>query len=100
MNRCLFFAVSMSLAVLTSNVFSATQADLGPGVIDLKNGSKVLVFPHRNHQSLYKGKCTICHSTDGFKILKWGKELAHDLCVSCHVQKSHGPSHCIECHEN
>ncbi len=99
MDRYLICAVSISLSMLATTVFSATQPDPGPGVIDLRNGSKVLVFPHRNHQSLYRGKCHVCHTPDGFKMQNWGKEIAHDLCITCHAQKSHGPSQCVECHE-
>jgi predicted CXXCH cytochrome family protein len=97
--RVLILAAAHSVA-FTSFASAEIAENTGPGVIDLKNGSAVLVFPHRNHQTLYKGKCHICHTSEGFKIGTWGREVAHELCISCHTKKSHGPTTCVECHQD
>ena len=100
MKCSVMICASALITAVTSYASAEMSENLGPGVIDLKNGSAVLVFPHRNHQTLYKGKCYICHTSDGFKIGTWNRAVAHELCISCHTKNSHGPTTCVECHQD
>jgi cytochrome c553 len=87
----------------TITIFSAiTAADTvqnpGPEIIKFKMGDLYLPFKHWNHQKLQDSKCAYCHSTQEWKIEAWGKEVAHQMCISCHERNDKGPVNCKECH--
>lgn len=80
-------------------VFAAEVPDnIGPEVIKLKMGDKTLDFHHRKHQKRNSNECFHCHKPQEWKIKKWDKEVAHEICIACHDLNDKGPVECKECH--
>lgn len=82
--------------------FSLCAADIpeniGPEIIQLKMGPKVQIFQHRKHQNSNKNECFHCHKPQEWKIKKWNKEIAHEVCIACHDLNDKGPVECKGCH--
>jgi cytochrome c553 len=90
----LLATVTFSVAIPAAD---ATQ-NPGPEIIKFKMGELYLPFQHWKHQKLQSSKCFHCHSTQEWKIEGWGKEVAHEMCISCHERNEKGPVSCKECH--
>lgn len=86
-----------------SGLFTAALADtpknIGPEVINLKMGVMILPFQHRKHQINQNNECFHCHKADKWRIEGWGKEVAHQICISCHDLNEKGPVECHQCHK-
>jgi len=66
-------------------------------VIILKGGVE---FDHKGHQTEKVGACSICHEEQVGKIKGFGKEWAHDHCITCHKLHNEGrPANCGGCHK-
>jgi len=91
MNKALF----PSLFIISIIVCSTASAGSGPDSIKLKT---VVPFQHWKHQSSNGSECFNCHKADGARIENWGKEVAHELCISCHDLNDKGPVECKQCH--
>ena len=97
--------VILAAFLATSTISSAitavdTAQNPGPEIIKFKMGDLYLPFMHWKHQKLQDSKCGYCHSTQEWKIEAWGKEVAHQMCISCHEKNDKGPVSCKECHNN
>lgn len=80
-------------------IFAAeTPENVGPDIIKLKMGDKTLNFQHWKHQKLNNNECFHCHKNQEWKIKKWDKEVAHQVCIACHDLNDKGPVECKECH--
>ncbi len=97
MKKILLLAVLLSNTMVYSAVFAAAPKGSGPEVINLKTG--LVPFPHWKHQISNNSECFNCHKAEGGKIGDWGKETAHDLCISCHDLNEKGPVECKQCHK-
>jgi predicted CXXCH cytochrome family protein len=88
--------VSTAFCISILIVCSLAFAGSGPDVINMKNS---VTFPHWKHQILNASECSNCHKADGGKIAGWGKDKAHELCISCHDLNDKGPVVCNQCHK-
>lgn len=70
----------------------------GPAIIKMKMGNTSLDFQHLKHQKSNNNECFHCHKPQEWKIKKWDKEVAHQVCISCHDLNEKGPVECKECH--
>lgn len=70
----------------------------GPEIIKFKMGDLYLPFQHWKHQKLQDSKCYYCHNTQQWKIEGWDKDVAHQMCISCHERNEKAPASCKECH--
>jgi len=94
-----YLAIVIVLALGAGSAANAeTPKDVGPEVINLKMGVMQLAFKHRKHQQAQNSECFHCHKPDKWKIDKWSKEVAHELCISCHDLNDKGPVECKGCH--
>lgn len=75
-----------------------TPVNVGPEIITLKMGPKPLTFQHRKHQTYNNNECFHCHKPQEWKIKKWDKEVAHEVCIACHDINDKGPVECKGCH--
>lgn len=95
----LLFALVMAAVGMPFAVFSAEIPDnIGPDTIKLKMGEKTLSFKHWKHQKINNNECFHCHKPQEWKIKKWDKEVAHEICIACHDLNDKGPVECKECH--
>jgi predicted CXXCH cytochrome family protein len=90
----LLMIVGLPLAILAAE----TPQDPGPEIIKLKMGDKTLNFLHLKHQHYTNNECFHCHKPQEWKIKKWDKEVAHQVCISCHDLNDKGPVECKGCH--
>lgn len=94
--------LATSLVILIGLPFHTLAADapenIGPEVITLKMGANPLIFQHRKHQSYNNSECFHCHKPQEWKIKKWDKEVAHEVCIACHDINDKGPVECKGCH--
>jgi predicted CXXCH cytochrome family protein len=91
----------LGISGLSTLAQSATFEIPGPKEIVFQKGTSRKPFQHWKHQKWAHNDCQKCHdygSAEG-KITGWGKDVAHELCISCHVQDGKGPVRCIECHD-
>jgi predicted CXXCH cytochrome family protein len=88
--------LSAAFFICNIMVCSAVLAGSGPEVITMKT---VVPFPHWKHQIYNASECGNCHKAEGGKIVGWGKEAAHELCISCHDLNDKGPVECKQCHK-
>jgi len=75
-----------------------TSQNVGPDVIKLKMGDIYLNFQHWKHQKSNNNECFHCHKPNEWKIKQWDKEVAHQICISCHERIEKGPTECKGCH--
>jgi predicted CXXCH cytochrome family protein len=75
-----------------------TPQNAGPEIIKMKMGDKTLNFQHRKHQQINNNECFHCHKPQEWKIKKWDKEVAHQVCIACHDLNDKGPVECKGCH--
>jgi predicted CXXCH cytochrome family protein len=97
----LFTVLVASLLVIgtSSNILAVeTPPNIGPAVIELKMGNMRLPFQHLKHQKLNNNECFHCHKPQEWKIKGWNKEVAHQICISCHDLNEKGPVECKGCH--
>jgi hypothetical protein len=90
----LLMIFGLPLAIIASE----TPDNIGPDVIKLKMGDKTLIFQHRKHQASNNNECFHCHKPQEWKIAKWDKEVAHQICIACHDLNDKGPVECKGCH--
>lgn len=86
--------IGLPIAILAAD----TPQNIGPEIIQMKMGSKTLNFQHREHQKLNNNECFHCHKPQEWKIKKWNKEVAHEVCIACHDLNDKGPVECKGCH--
>ena len=100
MKQITVLLASLIVAVGISSVITAADSPQNPGpeIIRFKMGELYLPFKHWKHQKLQDSTCKSCHSTQEWKIEAWGKEVAHEMCISCHERREKGPVVCKECH--
>jgi cytochrome c553 len=98
MKRASLVVLLLSLVGASVCISAEIPANLGPEIIKLKMGDLVLPFKHRAHQVKLNNECYHCHATKIGKIDNWGKDTAHDLCISCHEIDDKGPVECKQCH--
>ena len=99
MSRVILSVMLLITCFSSVPAFSAAEPNPGPEVINLKNGTTPLPFSHRKHQKLQSSECFHCHKADKWKIDNWGKEVAHEMCISCHDLNDKGPIKCESCHK-
>ena len=86
--------IGLPLAILAAE----TPPNAGPEIINLKMGEKAVVFQHKKHQQYTNNECFHCHKPQEWKIKKWDKEVAHEICIACHDLYEKGPVECKGCH--
>lgn len=94
----LFAAFVMIVGVPLAILAVETPPNAGPDMIKLKMGDKTLNFQHKKHQDSTNNECFHCHKPQEWKIKKWDKEVAHQICISCHDLNDKGPVECKGCH--
>ena len=77
-----------------------TPEDIGPEIIKMKMGRQVLEFKHWKHQERNVNECFHCHKHQEWKINKWDKQVAHEMCIACHDLYDKGPVKCKGCHKS
>ena len=90
----LVLIIGMSIAVTAAEI----PPNVGPEIIKIKMGEHSLDFKHRMHQKLNNSECFHCHKPQEWKIKKWDKEVAHEICIACHDLNDRGPVECKGCH--
>lgn len=100
MKRIYVLFISLLVIIcLPLNILAAeTPKNLGPDIIQLKMGAKAMKFQHWKHQKLNNNECFHCHKPQEWKIKKWDKEVAHQVCIACHDLYDKGPVECKGCH--
>lgn len=92
-------ALFLATVGIPAAVFATeTPENIGPEVIQMKMGAKILSFQHRKHQKINNNECFHCHKPQEWKIKKWDKEVAHEICIACHDLNDRGPVECKGCH--
>lgn len=100
MKKILVLAVILFNVTVYSTGYAAdAPKGAGPDLIPLKTGAVPMQFPHWKHQFSNGSECFHCHKADGGKITGWGKEVAHEICISCHDLNDKGPVNCNQCHK-
>ncbi len=100
MKRKILLLALLSIFGVLSIAFAEAPRNPGPEIINLKMGVMVLPFEHRKHQISVNDECFHCHPKQtGGKIDNWGKDMAHELCISCHDLEEKGPIECKQCHK-
>ena len=94
LSASLLMIIGIPLAVIAAE----TPQNAGPDIIKLKMGDKTLNFQHQKHQRYTNNECFHCHKPQEWKIKKWDKEVAHQVCISCHDLDDKGPVECNGCH--
>jgi predicted CXXCH cytochrome family protein len=94
LSASLLMIIGLPLAVMAAE----TPQNVGPDIIKLKMGNKILNFQHQKHQRYTNNECFHCHKPQEWKIKKWDKEVAHQICISCHDLDDKGPVECNGCH--
>jgi cytochrome c553 len=94
----LLVSLLVTVGIPSALMAADNTQDLGPEIIKFKMGDLYLPFQHWKHQKLQNSKCFYCHSVQEWKIEAWGKEVAHQMCISCHERNDKGPVNCKECH--
>jgi hypothetical protein len=64
--------------------------------ITFKSGMR---FDHQGHKREV-GMCSYCHDGTPGKIVAFGKEWAHRVCIDCHIDFKEGPQSCTGCHQS
>jgi hypothetical protein len=94
--------VVCALLVTIGNPLPVLALDIpdnaGPEIIRLKMGTNVLTFQHLKHQKTSNNECFHCHKAQEWKIKPWDREVAHQVCISCHDLNDKGPVECKGCH--
>lgn len=88
--------ISAAFFICSILLCSTVLAGSGPEIITLKT---VTPFQHWKHQIYNASECLNCHKDEGGKIVGWGKEAAHGLCIPCHDLNEKGPVECKQCHK-
>lgn len=89
----------LTTIVISSVTFAEdTAQNLGPEIIKLRMGDIFLPFKHWKHQKQANNECFDCHKPNEWKIIQWNKEIAHQICISCHDLHKSGPVECKDCH--
>lgn len=95
-------SLAAALLVITGLPLSILAAEIpdniGPDTIKLKMGDKSMNFQHWKHQKNNNEECFHCHKPQEWKIRKWDKEVAHQVCIACHDLNDKGPTECKGCH--
>lgn len=99
MKNLLTIIALLCLISVSATVTAATPPEKGREVIDLKMGSMVLPFKHREHQKRLNDECFHCHTAKIGQIEGWSKDTAHKICIACHELEDKGPTECGECHK-
>lgn len=86
--------IGLPLVILAAEI----PQNAGPEIIELKMGKKTVIFQHRKHQISTNNECFHCHKPQEWKIKKWDKEVAHQICIACHDLYGKGPVGCKGCH--
>jgi hypothetical protein len=94
----LFTSILMIIGLPLALLAAETPQNVGPEIIKLKMGEKTLSFQHRKHQLSNNNECFHCHKPQEWKIKKWDKEVAHQICIACHDLNDKGPVECKGCH--
>jgi len=94
----LFASLLMMLVLPLAVLAAESTPNPGPEIIKLKMGDKTLDFQHRKHQIANNNECFHCHKAQEWKIKKWDKEVAHQVCIACHDLNDKGPVECKGCH--
>lgn len=81
-----------------SIIAAEVPVNIGPDIIKLKMGDKFMNFQHWKHQKNNNNECFHCHKPQEWKIKKWDKEVAHEVCIACHDINDRGPVECKGCH--
>lgn len=97
MKNIVLLAALLASLMVYSTVHAVTPKGAGPDVITLKTVQ--VPFQHWKHQVNNGSECFHCHNAEGGKIKGWGKEAAHELCISCHDLNDKGPVDCKQCHK-
>ena len=95
---CTLLSSMIVIAMSMVAVAAETPSNIGPAVIELKMGEKQITFQHLKHQKLNNNECFHCHKPQEWKIKAWDKEVAHQICISCHDLNDKGPIECKGCH--
>ena len=69
----------------------------GPEFVTFDASQGMVSFPHSPRANAYP--CTTCHGVGTPGKISLGKDVAHDLCRSCHKEKGAGPTACSGCHK-
>ncbi|MDD2898819.1 MAG: cytochrome c3 family protein [Desulfuromonadaceae bacterium] len=95
------YAIISVVAGLPLSLFANDiPENIGPEIIRIKMGDHVLDFQHRKHQLSNNNECFHCHKPQEWKIKKWDKEVAHQVCIACHDLNDKGPVECKGCHKS
>jgi hypothetical protein len=86
--------IGLPLAIMAEEV----PKNIGPAVIKMKMGNTSMDFQHLKHQKNNNNECFHCHKPQEWKIKKWDKEVAHQVCIACHDLNDKGPIECKGCH--
>lgn len=80
--------------ICTDQASSRTSSGASsPGTVQLRKGA---YLNHNRHSSV---ACSECHaSANGGKITGFNKDMAHNFCKGCHVDRKAGPVSCKDCH--
>jgi hypothetical protein len=95
-------ALTLLLVLIGSALSLVAQEipdNIGPETIKLKISGNALDFQHRKHQETTNKECFHCHKVQEWKIKKWNKDVAHEVCIACHDLNDKGPVECQGCHK-
>jgi hypothetical protein len=99
MRKHILVLLTLSLVAGSGYAMAEEPKDRGPEVVRLKMKDLELPFQHWKHQKGLNDECFHCHSKTLGKIENWGRDTAHNLCISCHELEDKGPVYCRECHK-
>lgn len=68
-----------------------------PELVTFDASQGKVTLRHSTHAQTYP--CTTCHGVGTPGKISMGKEVAHNLCRTCHKEKGVGPTTCIGCHK-
>jgi hypothetical protein len=94
----LFVSILITIVIPFAILAADIPRDIGPEIIKLKMGDLYMNFKHWKHQESSSDECFQCHNSNGWKIGPWDKEIAHQICITCHENIKRGPADCKECH--
>lgn len=86
------------IAAVALGIFCAGTA-LAADEMVFKASNGNVTFNHKKHADTIKD-CKVCHKDKApGKMEGFGKDMAHQLCKGCHMEKKAGPTKCGECHK-
>ncbi|MGD0883743.1 MAG: cytochrome c3 family protein [Thermodesulfovibrionales bacterium] len=91
----------VALVVMFAALAGIAFAEDVSNVMEFSASNGTVTFNHLKHVNEVRNDCDVCHNGTPGQIAGFGKDYAHDTCISCHSKpgNSVAPTTCDGCHK-